>query len=380
MEINIQDIRTKEDKRKKGGSFELLADFLNKDIAFKKKGLSDKKKEAFFTELSILVSSGIDLKSSVEFYSETLKKQNEINIYAQILKELISGASFSETVRNSGKFHNYEYYCIRIGEETGLIQEVLEEIKVFYERKVKLRRQILSALSYPLIVLLTAILAVSFMLMYLVPLFSDVFMRFGKELPQLTQSIVGISNFIGGNILLFSIIIIGLVIINVLLKKTPAYRMFMSMIIIKTPALGALVKAIFLSRFCQSMSLLLKARVPLLQSLQMTRDMVGFYPIEEAIKKIEIELLEGKSLHVLISNFDVFGKKMAHLIKVGEEINKLPEIFTKLHSQYAAELDLQTKLLSSILEPLLILIVGLFVGLILVAMYLPMFELGTSMF
>lgn len=153
--------------------------------------------------------------------------------------------------------------------------------------------------------------------------------------------------------------------------------MFSSRIILKIPLLGDFVRKVKMAQLNQALSLLTGARVPLLNALGLTKNMVGFYPLEIAIEGMENDILQGKSLHTSMSQFAVFEKKMISLVKVAEETNQNETIFKRLTDQYLQEVEHTSKLLSATLEPLIIVVLGVIVAVILIAMYLPMFTLST---
>ncbi len=136
------------------------------------------------------------------------------------------------------------------------------------------------------------------------------------------------------------------------------------------------MQKIYLARMCQSMSLLLSSKSPLIQTLELVEEMIGFYPIEDAMKKTRKQILKGESLHVGLSNFPIFDKRLISLIKIAEEVNKLDSTFERLSKQYQDDVEYETKLIGTIIEPLIIVLIGLVVGVIMVAMYMPMFNLS----
>ena len=139
-----------------------------------------------------------------------------------------------------------------------------------------------------------------------------------------------------------------------------------------------LVKKIYLARFCNSMRLLINAKLPLLRAIALIRQMIGYYPIDSSLQKVEDDIMNGKSLHESLRQFNIYPRKLVQLIKVGEETNQLDYFFGKISEQYVDEVEYKTSMLSSMMEPLIIIFLGLVVGVILIAMYLPMFQMGNS--
>lgn len=356
-------------------------ELLSKDISFGSGKLSDKKKDSFFFELSTLLQSGIDLKNSLDLMtleSPKSAKDKHTGIINEIKNKVIAGQSMALAVQSSGKFSDYDFFSIQIGEETGNLAEVMKDLAVFYRRKIAQQRKIVGALTYPLIVLSTSAGAVFFMLRFVVPMFSDVFKRFGGKLPWITQVVISFSHFVEQFFIPGFLLLAGLVYLIYRNRNRTAFRKFTSDLILKIPVLGELVKKIYLARFCNTMRLLVSTRIPLLRAIAMSGQTIVFYPLEVSLKKVEQGIMEGRALHECMRDFSIYPPKLVQLIKVGEEINKLDYFFESVASQYVDEIEHQTNTLSKLIEPLIIIFLGLVVGFILIAMYLPMFEMSNS--
>lgn len=351
---------------------------LNKDISFGSKELDDKKKEALYMELSSLLQAGINLKSSFELITADLQKEKDIALYKKIQDAILGGTTFSDALQQTGKFSLYEVYSLQIGEETGKLIEVLFDLAKFYNHKIKQQRKIVSALTYPCLVLSSSLGAVFFMLKFVVPMFGDVFKRFGGKLPWITEKIIAISNAMENNFWRVFIILALFVCFILLTRKTEKFREIFSKIVLRIPLIGNLVQKIYLARFCNSMRLLISAKLPLLRAIALIRQMIGYYPIESTLQKVEADIMNGKTLHQSLQQFSVYPKKLIQLVKVGEETNQLDYFFGKISEQYVEEVEYKTSTLSSMMEPLIIIFLGLVVGLILISMYLPLFQMSNS--
>ncbi|HJP63616.1 MAG TPA: type II secretion system F family protein [Mucilaginibacter sp.] len=355
----------------------LLA-FLNKDISLGGRELNDKKKEALYLELSSLLQAGINLKSSLELINADQEKEKDKKLFKAIQDDVLSGSALSEGLKKSSHFSLYEIYSLQIGEETGKLNEVLQDLAKFYNNKIKQRRKIISSLTYPCVVLTTSLGAVFFMLKFVVPMFGDVFKRFGGKLPWITEKIVNISQAMENNFWRVFIILMLVAIFTFSSRKTRRFREISAKILLRVPVVGNLVQKIYLARFCNSMRLLINAHLPLLRAIALCRQMIGFYPIETSLQKVEDDIMNGQSLHQSLQQFSVYPSKMVQLIKVGEETNQLDYFFGKVSDQYIEEVEYKTSTLSSVMEPLIIIFLGLIVGVILISMYLPLFQMSNS--
>lgn len=354
-----------------------LTDILNKDIRFNKE-LSDRKKEYFYLELGSLLTAGINLKDGLELVLTNQQKARDQALFQSIAANVVNGMALSAAIQKSEEFSMYEVYSLQIGEETGKLTEILQDLAQFYRNKVKQRRKIVSALTYPCIVLSTSLAAVFFMLKFIVPVFGDVFKRFGGHLPWITERIIALSAALEHAI--YPLLIITALISGslFLLRKNERYRHFVSQLVLHIPVVGELVQKIYLARFCNAMRLLINARLPLLRALGLIRQMINYYPVTHSLKTVEQDILHGRSLHESMQNFEVYPKKMIQLIKVGEETNQLDYFFAKIAEQYVEEIEYRTSALSSMMEPLIIIFLGLIVGIIVVSMYLPLFQMSNS--
>mgnify|MGYP000184578243 CR=1 FL=1 len=377
MAIDISQFKKQKPEAKAAESTDIFA-FLNKDIELFGSGLSDKKKEAFYIEMSILLSAGVDIKTALEIIYEEQTKAKEKALFGTLKENIIAGSTLSDAIKNSGKFSDYEFFSLQIGEESGKLALVLQQLAAFYQSKIKQRRQLVSALSYPVLVLSTSFGAIFFMMNFIVPMFADIFKRFGGNLPGITQAIVSISEVVNNYILYVFLMIIGTVIFLFTQKQKVWYQKWSAILIIKIPLMGDLIKKIYLARFCYSMNLLISSKIPILRSLDLIKKMIGFYPIEIALTQIEEDILQGKALHKSMAEHEIFPKRLVSLVKVGEEVNQLDIFFDKIAKQYTDEIEHQTGLIGSLIEPIMIIFLGLVVGIILIAMYLPLFQLSNS--
>jgi len=355
-----------------------LSALLSRDISFGSKELNDKKKEYLYLELSSLLMAGINMKSSFELIITDQPNAKDKALYQTIQQAVLGGATFSSALQQTKKFSLYEVYSLQIGEETGKLIEVLQDLAKFYNNKIRQRRKIVSALTYPCIVLTTSLGAVFFMLKFVVPMFGDIFKRFGGKLPWITEKIIGVSNGIQNNfwrVFIVLLLIAGFIFFT---RKTEKFRQIFSKMVLRLPLIGNLVQKIYLARFCNSMRLLINAKLPLLRAIALIRQMISYYPIESSLQKVEDDILKGKSLHEALQQFKVYPSKMIQLVKVGEETNQLDYFFGKISEQYIEEVEYKTSTLSSMMEPVIIIFLGLVVGIILISMYLPLFQMSNS--
>ncbi len=352
--------------------------FMSRDIKLFGSKWNDKKKEGFYGELYVLLTAGIDIRTALELLEGEAEKKEEQLMYGQILNAIINGKTLPEAIEATGKFSAYEFYSLRIGEESGRMKEVLKDLGNYYTKKIKQKRKVTGALSYPMVVMLVAVGAVWFMLRFVVPMFADMLKRFNTELPGITKLIIDASEALGKYGPVVFLLLAGISVFIYSQRKQDWFRKFSSAFVLRIPYIGKITQKVYLERFCHSMHLLLASRTPLVNALELVQKMVGFYPIETSLTKIRADIMHGSSLNECLSKFPVYNKRMISLIRVAEEVNQLDLMFDKLSKQYSDEIEHETSMLGSVIEPLMIVLLGLMVATILVAMYLPMFKLSSS--
>ena len=385
MEINIKQyqqqnkkIAPKQEKVKKKETSTSIFDFLNKDIQLFGNKLSLKKKESFYAELSVLLKAGLDLKTALDLVLETQEKEKDKALIETIRTALVQGENLSGAMEQTQKFSTYEIYSVRIAEESGKLPPILNELSVYFAKSMQFRRLLVSALSYPILVIFVSFLALAFLLNFLVPLFGDIYTRLDQELPAITLWIIHLSAIFQKYFSIGFMVIIGIIAFLFYQRKTIWFRKASSKVMLYIPVFGSLIRQLYISRFSQALSFLLSSKVPLLKATDLTRKMIGFYPLEHSLEVINQDILKGQPLHTSMRQFSIYPKQMIALIKVGEEANQLENMFAKIATQYTDEVEQKTKMLGSLIEPVLIVFLAMIVGLVLVSMYLPIFKLVTN--
>lgn len=340
------------------------------------KTLTDKRKVQLYKDFYMLLQAKVDFKTALTILAEQQKHPKTKTLITSLLDQVVAGKMFYEAVEDSGHFTPYEIFSIKIGEETRQLAEVLHELQSYFDKKLALRKQIISILTYPAFVLILTLCTLYFMLNYVVPLFGSVFNQFNKELPGLTKTVIALSENFNTIFVVFLLVAGGLYFGYRQARKNHKFRAFQAKVILKIPFFGRLVREIYLTRFCQTMALLLHSKTSILESIQLVRNIVGFYPIQQALITAETDLLRGVSLSDSMRAFPIFDHQIISMVQVAERVNQLDEMFATLAHQYNTEVSYKTKIMGTVIEPLLILFIGSIVGLIMIAMYAPMFNLS----
>jgi len=375
MAFKLDNIPSSAARTSTGSEIEKL---LKKEIVLFGGGFSNKKKQAFYLELGVLLKAGITIKEALSLIIDSFKKKTDKEMLDNVLHQIVNGKPFSEALYDSKQFSEYEYYSLKIGEETGTTARVCKELGIFYERKNEQKRIVIAALTYPSIVLSTAILVVIFMLSYVVPMFQDIFKQNNMELPFLTRVIIKMSGFVKSYGLLFFVAIGGLLLASRFLKDNRQYKTTLQYTLLKIPVLGPFINKVYLAQFTQAVTLLTTSKVPMLNSIQMVKKMIRFVPLQDALQNVENNIMKGNSLSESLQGNKLFDNRIISLVKVSEETNQTEYVFSQLNEQYNQEVVQQSKIMSTVLEPFIILFVGVLVAVLLIAMYLPMFQLSSA--
>lgn len=340
--------------------------------------LNNKQKAALFHELHLFFEAGLDLKNALALLIQETKDKKQKSVYLSINNAVLNGSTLAEALKASGLFVPYEIYSLSMGEATGNLALSTSKLSQFYNRKIKLRSQLVGALTYPMFILILTVGVLFFMLSVVVPMFADIFDRFDSELPAITLYVLQASEYFKAYGMYFLILgIISGIALKQALKKDQV-KFWLAKAYIKVPIYGALIKQIETNKFYQSMSMMLQSHVTMLEAIKMSKEIVTFLPLKYGLNQVETDLFNGVELNRSLSTIDFFPDKDLLLIKIGEELNQLYNVFDQLTVQYQDSIDQKSAISAKMIEPVLIVIVGGLVGFILVAMYLPLFQLSTS--
>jgi len=355
-----------------------IGTFLKRDIAFLRKGLNDVRKERLFRELHLLLNAGVDPGSVLDLLLKAQKDEAARRIMTLVREGVMRGQVLSTALEQAGAFTEYEVQSIRIGEESGRLAPVCLQVAEHHADRIKLRRMVRQAFAYPLFILCITLGVVFFMMNVVVPMFAQVFARSGAELPALTRHVLTVSAFLreGWPMILLAC---GICAVTVLVfKDRPQWLIWSERIGMRLPVLGELRRQALLARFCRSMAFLLHSGSPLDRALELSERMSTSPRLRMALGDIRSRVVRGSTLHEAMAAHPVFDGQLVAMVGVAEEVKQLDNMFQRLSERYMADVQHRTALLGSVLEPATILVIAVLVGIVLVAMYLPMFKLSTT--
>ncbi len=328
----------------------------------------------FTTELSVLLSAGLPLDRSLNILSEISENKEMKNVIQSVLKSIREGTSFSEALQKHSRIFPKLYVnMIRAGEAGGVLDVVLEKLNEFLESTKALKDHIVSVMVYPIILTVTGGISIIILLTFVLPKFSTIFAELGSSIPLPTQILLTFSNTMKSYWwIVLSVIIAGWFIFRNYVKSDIGRYKWDAF---KLKVMGDVIKKLETARFCRTLGTLLKSGVPLLQALNNAKDVLSNQVIAAAIDAVPEGAKEGKSIAVSLSNANVFPPLALSMIKVGEETGQLDNMLIKVASTYEKSLNVAIKRFVSLLEPAMILGMGLVIGFIVISMLMAIFSI-----
>jgi type IV pilus assembly protein PilC len=332
---------------------------------------------AIFTrQFSVMIDAGLPLVQCLEILGSQQENKNFRRALIQIRQDVESGSSLADAMRKHPKVFNDLYTnMVAAGEAGGILDTILQRLATYIEKAVKLNSQVKSAMIYPVAVISIAVIVVAIILWKVIPVFAALFKGLGAELPMPTRVVIALSNFIAD----FWWLVTGIVILTVYAVRryhgTYRGRRVLDGLLLRAPILGMLLRKIAVARFCRTLSTLTSSGVPILDGLQITAKTAGNAIVEDSIMSVRKSVEEGKTISEPLGDTEVFPTMVVQMIAVGEQTGALDTMLSKIADFYEDEVDTAVAGLMKLLEPVLIAFLGVAIGGIVIAMYMPMFAL-----
>ncbi len=336
------------------------------------------KELAIFTrQMSVMLSSGVPIIETLDDLSSQTSNRYFSSVLQSIRKSISQGSSFSQALSQFPQIFSPLYVAlVRSGEESGNLAETLGEIAKNLEDQMEMISKTKQALSYPAFVSFFFIVVVSFVFLFLIPRFQKIFESFGAKLPVFTLIILKISSALVRFLPFVLLFILFLSIFFFLFKKTEKGRYIIDSIKLKAPVFGNIMWKIALARYARTLSTLLSGGVPIVSALEIVGKITGNLIIERTIQKVKNGVVKGGLLGEEIRKYKIFPVMLSRMVSVGEETGKTEEMLNRASQFFKDEVDATLNILSSILEPILIIVLGFIVGTVVLAIYLPIFKLA----
>jgi type IV pilus assembly protein PilC len=345
-----------------------------------RKKVKAKELSIFTRQFSVMIDAGLPLVQCLEILAQQQENKYFQQILLQVRQDVEEGSTLSAAMaRHPRVFDQLYANMVEAGETGGILDLILQRLSTFIEKIVKLKRDVISALIYPVAVIVLAIVAVAVIMVVVIPQFQNIFLGLlgpGEQLPLPTRIVVGISNFLAGwGGLAILVAIIGAVVGIRFYYKTQGGRKVIDRILLKLPVFGKILQKIAVARFSRTLSTLLSSGVPILQSLDITARTAGNIVIEEAIISVRTGVERGENFVDPLKATEVFPNMVAQMIGIGEQTGALDAMLGKIADFYEQEVDAAIANLLTLMEPILIGFLGVTIGSIVIAMYLPLFTL-----
>ncbi len=358
---------TKVKKKPKALSFQIGTGVGQKDIVT-------------FTRLfATMIDAGLPIVQCLDI----LQGQTDNKFFAAILRDVKAsveqGSTFSDALRRHPKVFDHLYTnLVQAGEVGGILDTILNRLAVYIEKAMKLRRQVRGAMVYPSIVIVVFIGVLSILLLFVIPGFQNMFKDFGSkdELPALTRMVMAVSNAFIGNLLWIILGMTGLIAALTYTYRTPKGKRAIHKLLLGLPVIGPVLRKIAVARFTRTLGTLLASGVPILDALDIVAKTAGNVIVEEAILYARLKIAEGKNMAQPLMETNVFPSMVVQMVGVGEQTGALDAMLNKIADFYEEEVDVAVAALTSLIEPALMVGIGGTVGVVLIAMYLPIFSIA----
>ncbi|MDX2111892.1 MAG: type II secretion system F family protein [Verrucomicrobiota bacterium] len=375
--LNTPQSRQTQKKKLGFAESQRLAKLKSYERAAKRKKIKMQSLCVFTQQLSSMLEAGLPLVSALE----ALQDQTEDPVFQVIIRDvridISSGTAFSAAVTKfPNAFPNLFVSMVEAGEASGGLATILGKVAIYFESSVKLMKKVKGAMTYPAAVIGLSIGLVNVLLIFVIPVFAEMFAGFGAKLPAPTQALIDVSDFMKSNIIY--IIIVGVIIFKVLGKffDTPKGRIKKDQILFRIPIVGALIQKIAISRFSRTYAILLRSGVPILRSIEIVSKASGNSYVQEACTLITRTISQGGQLSDVVATLPYFPPTLKHMARAGEQTGNVDGMLNKVADFYDNEIDNTVAALTSLMEPLLICFLGVFVGGIVMCMFLPIFNMA----
>ncbi len=345
----------------------------------KEKGRRVKAKDLvlFSRQLSTLVSAGVPIVQGLAILVEQIESKVFKQVISDVKTDIEGGLSIADSMAKYPTVFDELYVgMIRSGETGGVLDVILERLSAYLESTAKLIGKVKSAMVYPTLVSLVAIGITGFMLVAVIPTFKQVFTAFGGELPMPTQVLISVSEFARKYFMIFIIaIIVGVFALRQYIKTEKGSRVWDSFLL-KLPVFGPLIRKVAIAKFSRTLGTLIKSGVPILDAISTTGKTAGNKIVEDAVMNARENIREGERIAAPLKESGVFPPMVTQMISVGEETGALDNMLNKVADFYDQEVDVAVSGLTSMIEPLIIVVMGVVIGAMVIAMFMPIFELG----
>jgi type IV pilus assembly protein PilC len=342
--------------------------------------ITEKDISLFTRQLATMMKAGVPLLQSFDIVAKGNANPSVQQLLAEVKADIEKGSSMSQAFGKHPKYFD-GLFCnlVNAGEQAGILDNVLDRLATYKEKILAIKGKIKSALFYPSAVIVVAIVVTAAIMIFVIPTFKDLFTSFGADLPAPTLLVIAMSDFfVKWWWAIFGVLIVGTVVFMQALKRSKAFRAFMDRMILKLPVFGVVIEKATIARWTRTLATMFAAGVPLVEALDSVAGASGNYVFEEATQHIKSDVATGTSLTTAMQSADVFPNMVLQMTAIGEESGALDSMLNKVADFYEQEVDDAVDAISSLIEPMIMVVLGVLIGGLVIAMYLPIFKLGAA--
>jgi len=348
-------------------------------FANQKKKITTKDIAIFARQLATMMSAGVPMVQAFDIVGRGHANPAMQDMLLAIKGDVEGGSTLTDALRKYPLYFD-DLFCnlVHAGEQAGVLETLLDKIATYKEKTESLKAKIIKALFYPVAVILVAIIITAVIMIFVIPQFKDLFSSFGADLPAFTKMVIAMSDFVAAYWYLVLAGAIGLVfLLSNIWKRSPKFREHMDTLLLKMPVIGNILHKAALARFCRTTATMFTAGVPLVEALQSVAGATGSAVYEKSVLAMRDDVATGQSLELTMRQQGLFPHMVIQMVAIGEESGSLDDMLSKVADFFEEEVDNAVDALSSLLEPLIMVILGTLIGGLVVALYLPIFQMGS---
>ena len=344
------------------------------------KKITDKDITIFTRQLAVMMKAGVPLLQAFDIVGKGHANPSVGKLLMDIKTEVETGSSLSAAFRKYPRYFD-ALFCnlVGAGEQAGILDSLLDRLATYKEKILAIKSKIKSALFYPVSIIVVALVITAVIMIFVIPTFKDLFKSFGADLPAPTQIVMALSDwFVANWYILFPALIGGTWALLEFYKRSTKMQNMVDRLVLRLPVFGEVIRKASIARWCRTLSTMFAAGVPLVEALDSVAGAAGNYVYYEATKRIQAEVSTGTGLTVSMQNTNVFPSMVLQMTAIGEESGALDAMLSKVADFFEAEVDEAVDALASLMEPLIMVVLGGLIGGLVVAMYLPIFKMGSA--
>ncbi|MFA5388249.1 MAG: type II secretion system F family protein [Candidatus Omnitrophota bacterium] len=333
----------------------------------------------FSRELATLLGAGVTLIKSLDILCRQIESRVLLRAVEQIKKDVEGGYTFQNALKKHDKiFSSFWINLVETGEASGHLPSSLDQVAVYLEENAELKRKIVSALIYPIVLVGVATGAIAVFLLKIIPIFTEIFKGFNVELPVLTQMVISLSNVVRKYFFIVAGILIGLIFLLKRYISTETGRWRFDGFMLKLPVVGQLMREIATERFASGLGTLIKSGVPILHALEIAEKTAGNKVMEKALREVKTAVKEGKGMGQTMQESSLFSPLVIQMISVGEEIGELGKMLDRVSVFYKERVNTFITRFTTMFEPIILVFMGIVIGVLVIAMFMPIFSISSA--